>query len=344
MYFNPSDGKKLNIKSMNLPPFAKSWLNYLIVELNLAQRTVFDYAVSATTFLRWIKAVELNITAEHFKEIDVSDVQIEAVAALNRNDIYEFLSFCATDLNNSASSRACKLAAVRSMYDFLRNKLPGSPIKENPTADISSPKRERPLPKHLTTSEAQKLLAAVSGEAVERDYCIILWFLSCGMRLSELVAIDKSDVKESMLKLYGKGRKERVVHLNKPCLDALEDYMTARSYWHKADDEQALFVSKRTGKRLTGRRVEQIIEDTLAKAGLQGNGYSVHKLRHSTATMLYSQQLGLLEIKELLGHASLKSTEVYTHLQNKTTTNNALEALGDDLVANQKKGVLDHDT
>ena len=191
---------------MPVPDYVKRWLNYLVVELNLSKRTVFDYYVSAVTFLRWIKHVELNSDVAKFKTLDVSDVPIETIAALDRDDIYEFLSFCSTTLNNSESSRACKLAAIRSMFNYLTLQMRNSCVTENPTANVSAPKKEKHLPKYLTIEEAKQLLSAVEGEAAARDYCMILWFLSCGMRLSELVAINMKDVRNETLKVFGKGK------------------------------------------------------------------------------------------------------------------------------------------
>ena len=330
-YFNPKTGYSLNIREMKLPQFAKDWLNYLIVEPNLAPRTVFDYSISIQTFLRWVKILELKEPIDRFRSIDVSDVKLEAIASLTRTDIYEFLSFCSTDLNNAASSRLCKLSAINSMYLYLKNVHPNSIVEINPTDDITPPKKEKRLPKCLNLDEAQKLLSAVTGEAKSRDYCIILLFLSCGMRLSELVGININDIKGGSLRLYGKGRKERIVPLNSSCMDAIENYLIDRASYHVDEKEQALFVSKRTGKRVSARRVEKIVEDNLARAGLQGLGYSTHKLRHSTASLLYQNNVGLLEIKNLLGHESLTSTEIYTHLISNETTEKAMESLGNSL-------------
>ena len=330
-YYNPDNGAKLNIKEMPLPQFAKDWLSFLLVEMNLAPRTVFDYSISATTFLRWLKNLQLGLPIAEFRKIDASDVALEDVASLTRNDIYEYLSFCANDLDNTAYSRASKLAALRSMYGYLHVNAPGARIKEDPTQDISSPKKEKKLPKYLNIDEAKKLLAAVDGKDKDRDYCIILWLLSCGMRVSELVGVNLQDIKGNSLRVYGKGRKERIVHLNAQCLDALEKYMVSRVGYKVPDTEKALFVTSQAKKRITVRRVQQIVEKYLAKAGLQGMGYSPHKLRHSTASILYSNNVGLIEIKDLLGHASLRSTEIYTHLINKEATEKALDSLGNSL-------------
>ena len=334
MYYNPSDPKHLDINQMPIPRYVKNWLNYLLVEINLAPRTIFNYFVSVQTFLRWVKSLQTHTQPDQFQNLDVSDVSLSDISGFTRADIYSYLSFCASSLGNSATSRAAKLSALRSFYDYLKDKEPGSGIVLNPAKEIASPKHEKTLPKYLTLDEAKRLLSSVDGEAPSRDYCMLLWFLTCGMRLSELVAINIEDVKDSDLRLFGKGRKERVVHLNEPCMAALEDYLIERKGYHVPENESALFVSKRTCTRLSGRRVEQIVDGYLAKAGLQGNGYSTHKLRHSAATIMYQNSggsIGLLEIKEILGHANISTTQVYTHISG-VQLKNAMDTMGKLLV------------
>lgn len=335
-YYNPGTGKNLNIREMPLPKFAKDWLMYLQVELNLAPRTIFNYSVSVQSFLRWVKAVMMNIPADKFAEIDASDVSLDSIAAFRRNDIYEYLTFCANTLDNAAVSRAAKLAAIRSLYSYLKEKVPDSGVWENPAMDIQSPKLEKPLPKYLTVQEVQSLLATVDGECASRDYCILLWLVTCGMRLSELAGINLDDVREDKLRIYGKGRKERVVFLNSYCREALDNYLTTRTAYKGSKEAAALFISPRTGNRLSGRRIEQIVEKYLAKAGLQGRGFSPHKLRHTSGTLMYqSGSAGVLEIKEILGHESVSTTQIYCHTSG-NMVESALTAMGD-LISNDKE-------
>ena len=241
-------------------------------------------------------------------------MRVDEIAHLTQLDIYEYMAFCATDLDNNEASRAAKLAALKSMYEYLRKIGAPDLITVNPAQDIAPPKQTKKLPKWLSLDECHRLLSAIDPEREARDYCIILWFLSCGMRESELANIDVKDIKGNVLKVTGKGRKERALYLNKSCMDALENYLAERNLiQEKLIDKDALFVSKRTMRRLTATSIYNLVEKALEKAGLQGDGYSVHKLRHSAASLLHQNGTDVLEIGEILGHASIKTTQIYCH-------------------------------
>ena len=320
MYYNPAKPNSLKIKDFGLPQFANQYLQFLLIEKNMAPGTIFNYAVSLRTFLRWVKSMELDQNAsKEFTELPVNEMTVHDIANLGTSDIYDFMAYCSTERSCGAKSRASKLAAIRSLYGFLRKRDKSGYITHNPVTDISSPKRERSLPIFLTTQESKELLDTVGGEFISRDYCILVFFLNCGMRLSELVAINLSDIKDDTLRLHGKGRKERIVHLNKQCLLALEDYLVVRSEYaekHEIADENALFLAmhSKKGRRITARRVEQIVERDIKRAGLQGNKFSPHKLRHTAATIMYRDAgAGVLEIQEILGHENVQTTTIYTH-------------------------------
>ena len=134
------------------------------------------------------------------------------------------------------------------------------------------------------------------------------------MRLAELVSINLSDFRDDTIRITGKGSKERLVYLNDACLQALAHYRKARNALPNLTDKDALFVSKRTGKRLTARRVEQIVARCLQSAGLSGRGFSPHKLRHTAATLMYQGGVDMLALKEILGHESVSTTQIYTHI------------------------------
>ena len=317
VYYDPINGRNLNVSEMDLPKFAKHYLNYLLNELNLAPRTIFNYSRSVATFLRWVKYIEHKTDISEFYSIDVTDMKPQQIADITRSDILEFLTFCNDYLDNGSAARAGKIAAIRSMYDFLCKKSDYTQIvTQNPMDDISTPRKENKLPVFLSLDELQHLFAAVDNKKTQkRDLCMIFWLASCGMRLTELVSINIADIKNENIRIYGKGRKERIVPLNTSCQKVLAEYMEERSAYPRDEDKDALFISPQTGKRLTGRRVEQILEGYLLKAGLSGNQYSPHKLRHTAATLLYNSNCAdVLELKELLGHKSTQTTEIYTHL------------------------------
>ena len=175
--------------------------------------------------------------------------------------------------------------------------------------------------------ESKSLLSAAQAVStnerqnrnIERDYAIITLFLNCGMRLSELVGIDITDIdfSENRMTVIGKGNKERTIYLNKACINAINSYLRVRPHdVSKIEDKNALFLSERH-ERIANRTVQYVVKEELRKAGIDSNKYSVHKLRHTAATLMY--QYGNVDIRalqELLGHESISTTEIYTHVAN----------------------------
>ena len=184
--------------------------------------------------------------------------------------------------------------------------------------NLDLPKTKKSLPKYLTLEEAEKLLSVIDGKNKERDYAIITLFLNCGMRLAELVSIDYNDIKaDNTLVITGKGNKERVVYLNQACVDAINTYRKVRP--NDGVKDKALFLSSRN-QRINPRTVEIMVENNLIKAGLGDRGLSVHKLRHTAATLMYQHwNVDVLVLKEILGHENLSTTEIYTHISNEST-------------------------
>ena len=169
-----------------------------------------------------------------------------------------------------------------------------------------------------------ELLESVDGANSVRDYCILTLFLNCGLRISELVGLNVTDVRGDQLRVLGKGNKERLVYLNDACLAAIREYLAVRPEPPKDADKPYLFVSSRTRAPLTPRRVEQIVETHLKAAGLGGRGYSPHKLRHTAATLMYQHGgVDIRVLKEILGHVNLGTTEIYTHVSSDQIANAA---------------------
>ena len=223
------------------------------------------------------------------------------------------MNFVSTQRKNKATTRSRKVSSLRTYFQYLTNKV--NKLEHNPITELETPKTKKSLPKYLTLEQSMDLLNAVEGPYQSRDYCIITLFLNCGMRLTELVTINMGDFKQDTIRITGKGNKERLVYLNDACLEALDHYKKARAALPNLPaDERALFVSKRTGKRLTARRVEQIVARCLQSAGLSGRGFSPHKLRHTAATLMYQGGVDMLALKEILGHESVSTTQIYTHI------------------------------
>ncbi len=236
------------------------------------------------------------------------------IQSVTTSEIYEFMYYITRERDNSAAARARKLSSVKGFYKFLTNKM--KLLEKNPADDVGTPAQKKRLPKYLSLNESIELLKNIRSDFYERDYCIITLFLNCGMRLSELVNINITDIHEDgTIRIVGKGDKERLVYLNDACISALRRLCEARAKLPNLQDQKALFVSGKTGKRLSARRVQQIVDSCLKTAGLSGKGYSTHKLRHTAATMMYQEgHVDMLALKEILGHAHVSTTEIYTHL------------------------------
>ncbi len=298
----------------------KEVINFVSYKLNIqgcSPKTVYQYHVDIRNFIKYIakKKTKSDLPVE---EIDISSFSLQDIAAITEADIYDYLLYTADKRANRSAARARKLSAIRAFFKYLCNKK--HLLSENPSKDIDSPKVRQALPKFLDIHESHALLEAVStagGDNKERDYCILLMFLSCGMRLNELCGIGLSSLSSdlSSVKVLGKGAKERVLYLNESVKNALVDYLKIRAKT-PCKDKDALFVS-RNQRRLSDKTVQHLVKKYLTIAGLGGKGYSTHKLRHTAATLLYSTgQVDVRVLKDILGHEQLNTTQIYTHVSN----------------------------
>ncbi len=269
------------------PQILRDYLFYMQTIKGRSERTVMGYYIDLRTFFRFLS---------QYKGLVPADMPFEDIST-----------------SSSPVTRSRKVSSIKSFFHYCTSKT--KLLENDPTIELEVPSVRKSLPKYLTLEQCLELLKSVDGEFRERDYCMVTLFLNCGMRLSELVGINLSDLKENTVRLLGKGNKERIVYLNDACLDALQGYQVYRNTHpiHPAH-RNALFLTQR-GTRIGARRVEQIIDENLKKAGVDQYGFSTHKLRHTAATMMY--QHGNVDIKALqaiLGHANLGTTEIYTHL------------------------------
>ncbi len=288
-------------------------MNYFSVVKNKSQLTVEEYANDLCTFFRFLKVVRGLIGADvPFEKIDISDVELKLMKTVTLDDAYRYLVYCKDDRDNSAATRSRKVSSLKSFYKYLtvQKKL----LDENPVQELDTPKIKKSLPKYLTLDESLKLLGSVDSRYKERDYCIITLFLNCGLRLSELVALNLSDIRsDSTMRVTGKGNKERTVYLNDACVSALKNYLTVRPV-DGVKDKKALFISRQKN-RISKKTVQYIVKNILDKADLAGRGLSTHKLRHTAATLMYQYgDVDVLILKEILGHENLNTTEIYTHI------------------------------
>lgn len=306
----------------NLPKLVRQYLSYITTIKNRSLRTAAAYAVDLQNFFRFYKLYKkIADSNTELKNIKIDDINIDLIKKIKLLDVYEYLNFVMKEKNNSARARARKVSSIRGFFKYLTVNL--RILEENPVENLEMPSLKKTLPKYLSINESKKLLGAKAKSKSPnkfRDYCILTLFLNCGMRLSELVGIDLKNIKmdANSLTLLGKGNKERVVFLNKACMCAIGEYLEKeRSQIKTSKNTQALFLSKRTGQRIGARQVQKIVQAALEEAGLSGKGYSPHKLRHTAATLLYQHgKVDILILKELLGHANIGTTEIYTHTSN----------------------------
>lgn len=305
----------------NNPDFLNSFLDYSITILNKSPNSIKEYNYDLSMFLKYI-AMHFKLTKEEeLKSVDISKFPIDTLKKITLDDIHAFVSYLAVDLRAKPATRARKISSIRIFFKYLTSK--AHILTENPAQDLETPKQGKRMPKYLSLEESQKLLANADNEDNrnhERDYAITTLFLNCGLRLSELVGINISDIEfdECKMTVIGKGNKERTIYLNRACMKAISEYLNdARPKENiKADSKKALFLSERR-ERISRRTVQLIIEKELRASGLDTKKYSVHKLRHTAATLMY--QYGKVDIRalqELLGHESISTTEIYTHVSN----------------------------
>ena len=309
----------------NNPDYLNSFLDYSVTILNKSPNSIKEYNYDLAMFLKFIK-IHFGLTKENdFSKISINDLSIDVIQKITLDDIHAFISYLATELRSKPATRARKVSSIRIFFKYLSAK--AKLIEINPAQNLETPKLDKRTPKYLTLDDSKKLLDVASDEDnrnFERDYAITTLFLNCGMRLSELVNINIKDIQfdECRMTVIGKGNKERTIYLNKACMKAVAEYLQVRpKEGINFKSKDALFLSERR-ERISNRTVQYIIKKELKKAGLDTNKYSVHKLRHTAATLMY--QYGNVDIRalqELLGHASISTTEIYTHVANEQVRN-----------------------
>jgi len=303
MYINYSD---------LCPAPMSDFLEYMLSIKGRSPKTVSEYYLDLRTFYRFLVIrFRLSSTTDNFEEIDINLITLDILKKIKIMDLHAFIAFIDRERKNSNRTKARKIACIRSFFKYLYSivKL----IPENPAIDLETPKKNSRLPVALTLDESKGMLNSISGSNEKRDYAIITLFLNCGLRLSELIGIDIDKIKGDTLTVIGKGNKERTIYLNDVCVEAIENYLAVRPEANTGH-EKALFISNRK-TRFTQRGVQHMVDKCLNEAGLAGKNYSPHKLRHTAATLMY--QYGHVDIRalqELLGHESVSTTQIYTHI------------------------------
>lgn len=310
-------------KFSDCPQILRDFLTYHENIKGQSPRTISEYYLDLRMFLRFIRLMRNDMPLNTpLEDIPIKDIGLDFVGSITTSEVFDFLSYLANDrpLNPDSvyteygiepSARSRKLSAIKSFYKYLTVRT--KQLQENPVADLEYPKLRKSLPKYLTMSQASALLQAVSGQNAKRDYAILMLFLNCGIRRSELVGLNISDVYEDRIRVIGKGNKERIVYFGSACHKAIEAYMEERNQIVLTDN-RALFGS-RNGNRISVTAVHRLVEKALLKAGLDATQFSAHKLRHTAATMMLSGGVDIKTVQEVLGHENLNTTQIYTHIE-----------------------------
>lgn len=306
------------------PQILREFLTYHETIKGQSQLTISEYYLDLRMFLRFILLMRGDMPIDtRLDEINIKKIDLNFIREITTSEIFDFLSYLANDRNPepdspapdlgiSASSRARKLSAIKSFYKYLTVRT--KQLTENPVADLEYPKLRKSLPKYLTFDQAARLLQSVSGVNEKRDYAILMLFLNCGIRRSELVGLNITDVYEDRIRVVGKGNKERFVYFGSACRKAIDAYMIERNKLVLTDN-RALFGS-RNGNRISVSAVHRLVEKALLQAGLDATQFSAHKLRHTAATMMLSGGVDVKTVQEVLGHENLNTTQIYTHIEN----------------------------
>lgn len=306
------------------PQILRDFLSYHETIKAHSQKTVDEYFLDLRNFFRYmVQSREASLRGTPMDEISILGVDIDFIRSINLTDIYGYLSYLSRDRAQqqnsdhtayglSAATRARKIATLRSFFNYLTTKV--HLLEVNPIKDLDSPKLKKTLPKYLTLDESIGLLESVDGANRERDYCMLTLFLNCGLRISEVIGLNLSDIQEDALRVLGKGDKVRIVYLNAACKAALDDYLAVRRPI-SGRDENALFLSSRN-QRVSRSTVHALVKKHLSEAGLDSTQYSAHKLRHTAATLMLQNGVDVRAVQEVLGHEHLNTTEIYTHIDN----------------------------
>ena len=305
------------------PKILRDFLIYHETIKGQSQLTISEYYLDIRMFLRFLKLMRNDMPIDtRLDDINIRDVDLDFVELVTTSEVFDFLSYLANDRTAnpdapvpeygiSASSRARKLSSIKSFFKYLTVRT--KQLTENPVADMEYPRLRKSLPKYLTMEQSAALLQSVSGPNEKRDYAILMLFLNCGIRRSELVGLNITDVYEDRIRVLGKGNKERFVYFGSACRKAIDQYMEQRKDMVLTDN-RALFGS-RDHNRISVSAVHRLVKKALLQAGLDSTQYSAHKLRHTAATMMLSGGVDVKTVQEVLGHENLNTTQIYTHIE-----------------------------
>lgn len=287
------------------------FLEYLETIKGKSPKTVSEYYLDLRTFYRYL-AIKYHLTDEkEFTNIDINVIDLDIIKRLRLYDLHSYIAYIDKERKNSNRTKSRKVASLKSYFKYLSVII--NVLDENPALNLEAPKSNIRHPVHLTLEESIKLLESIDGSNKERNFAIIILFLNCGMRLSELTGINMDNFKDDTLTVIGKGNKERTIYLNNSCINAINNYLKVRPI-PKSGHEKALFLSNRR-IRISPKAVQHIVKKLTTIAGLDSKKYSPHKLRHTAATLMYKHgNVDIRALQEILGHESVSTTQIYTHI------------------------------
>ncbi len=297
-----------------LPIVLEDYLNYLKTVKGLSQNTVKEYYYDLRFFMKYMKKrKDKDSRALDLEEIDISDMTEKDLEAVTLADMHAYLAYSDSQKGDSARTRSRKTSSLRSFYKYLTAIV--EYFEKNPAEKLSTPKVKKRHPVYLTVDEATQLIHTAAQQENKffryRDVAILVTFLTTGIRLSELCGMNVGSIRDHQFNVIGKGDKERTVYMTESCNEALRLYLSIRPI---VDGENALFLSSRK-KRMSTRAVQHRIDNFLREAGFDTSVYSTHKLRHTAATLMYKEGVDIRTLQRILGHSSLATTQIYTHVE-----------------------------
>jgi len=296
-----------------LPKIMKDFLVYLTTIKGKSQRTRKEYEYDLTLFFRFHLAMQNDIEIAQLNNISIATITIEEIREITLEDLYLFMEYCEVHRQNAASARARKVATLKSFFKYIKGKR--RLIEENPAEELETPKIGRRKPIYMNMEEATQFIDGIQNHrASPRNYCMMMFFLNLGIRVSELCQLNTSSIQGRYLTVIGKGNKERTVYLNDSCLQALNNYQQSGKTAYKGVGEEPLFVSQK-GTRFTRQTVAKIVKQINKQSGLQKDHLTPHKLRHTSATMMYKAGADIRSLQHILGHSSVATTQIYTHIE-----------------------------
>ncbi|WP_392889957.1 tyrosine-type recombinase/integrase [Eubacterium limosum] len=288
------------------------FLSYSANVKGCTNTTIKVYAFELIIFFRYLVAIKNGVKPSEISnyKIYIGIISVDDIAKLGIDDIYNFLSYCEWYRNNKAMSRSRKIATIKSFfnyYNFERRLLPSNILR-----DVKWPKIDKKNAKSLTLEESQRFLSAISGKHKVRDYAIACIFLYTGLRVSEVINIRLTDIKDHFLCVSGKGQTQRKIFIPNPCLEAINEYIKIRQLIYAKEAGNYLFISQKM-KPISARTILSMIKRTADKAGLNADEISPHVLRHTAASLMYEGGADILSLQKILGHENVSTARIYPH-------------------------------